>query len=196
MDMSLKILVLFCVSMNLLTIGLEAQDYKVELEERVDYSLVPDSSRAAVNALIPAVKKVIWYKERSESGTTYEAKFKFRGLKYSMEFDEEGGFLDIEVQQKWPDLPDDHKSALDIAFSSIPDFKLKRIQGQWTGLLTDLIKGREVQRLFTTARAYEIEFKGTVKGRKSLWEGLFRPDGDLIQIREMLIGNLDNLNLY
>jgi hypothetical protein len=171
------------------------EEAKFELEERVAHLEVPEIAKDSLCLLIPFKKRIRWYKEVSNIGQTYEAKFKHEGSRYSIEFDSLGHLADIEVELSWKNMKASEKAALNLAFSSIQGFKLKRIQAQWTGRVIDLTRRESSNGLIPYAMAYEVEFKGEMNERLAYWEGLFTPEGELLDLKEVLLKDVENLNL-
>lgn len=87
---TLIVVLLLFASMNAL--GQE----KFEREYRVSSEEIPVKARKFVQSLDPE-RKVKWYREESQQGTSIEAKTRSNGLKHSIEFDTNGVLLDVEI---------------------------------------------------------------------------------------------------
>lgn len=105
---------------------------KVEQEERIDIAYFPIQARDMVFTLSKARKKIKYYKETDGSLITYEAKFKLNGYKYSIECDQKGILIDIEVLIKKKEIA---SSVLNIITNNLKEisnrFKVEKIQKQF-----------------------------------------------------------------
>ena len=105
---------------------------KVEQEERIDITYFPIQARDMVFTLSKARKKIKYYKETDGSLITYEAKFKLNGHKYSIECDQKGILIDIEVLIKKKEIA---SSVLNIITNNLKEisnrFKVEKIQKQF-----------------------------------------------------------------
>ena len=188
------ILILFLLTLSPCSMSAQ-EEAKFELEERVSHLEVPEIAKDSLCLLIPSTTRIRWYKDISHIGQTYEAKFKHEGSRYSVEFDSLGHLADIEVELSWKHMQASEKTALNRSFSSIQGFKLQRIQAQWTGRVIDLTRRDGSNGLIPKAMAYEVEFKGEMNERFAYWEGLFTPEGELLDLKEVLLKDVENLNL-
>lgn len=73
---------------------------KVEQEERIEIEDFPVQARSLIYTISKARKKIKYYRETDGSLVTYEAKYKLSGHRYSVECDENGVLIDIEVRIK------------------------------------------------------------------------------------------------
>ncbi len=180
----------FLVLLSLCVIG---QD-KVEKEFRVKKKDVPAEAKKWFKDAFEGAGKVNWYYEESSDKGSYEAKLKYRGLEYSVEFDTTGKIEDIEVRQEWEDLPHETKDNINNYFlSNYIKYKVLKIQKQYTGSpdnLEDLIDEDETEGI--TVR-YEIEFHGKTEKENELWEGLFSSNGSLLKVRKIKMMPTNNL---
>jgi len=177
----------------LISLGTIAQD-KEEKEFRVKRKDVPSEARKWFKDAFEGARKVNWYYEESSGTGSYEAKLKYRGLEYSVEFDTTGRIEDIEVKIEWEELPDEVKNNLNSYFSTnYTKYKILKIQKQYTGSpddLEDLIDENEKEDI--TVR-YELEFHGRTDTENELWEGLFSSNGSLIEVRKIKLMPTNNL---
>ena len=75
--------------------------------------------------MFPESVKVKWYKETTSGITSFEAKFKYQGKKYSVAFSEDGVFEDIEFIVKWKSLNTELKYRLLGLLSDYENIKIK-----------------------------------------------------------------------
>ena len=73
--------------------------YKFEKERRIKAHEVPFKAIDFVGK-VNFKKKIKWYLEESQDGKTFEAKVRFNGRKHSLEFDQLGNILDVEIETK------------------------------------------------------------------------------------------------
>jgi hypothetical protein len=171
-----------------------AQD-KFEREKRVKTSSVPAPARDWFSDAFESVRSPRWYQEISESGHSYEAKFKWRGHYYSVEFDPAGAIQDIEVELTFEELPTDtRQSIVDYFSSSYRSHDIKRIQIQYTGFAEDLEDFIDEDDVAGLTVRYEIEYTGAdSEAPSTYWEGLFDEAGKLIRRRKVILPPTDNL---
>lgn len=111
-----------------LCFGLAAQT-KFEKKERVNAEEFPKEAIGLLKAaLLP--KKIKYYKEQSDSGISYEAKFKHNGTFFSVEFSTDGNLEDIEAEIT--QLPSQTQGAINEYLSEeFKKYTLKKIQRQF-----------------------------------------------------------------
>lgn len=175
-----------------LSLHLSAQD-KVEREDRVSPDQVPAPARSWMQDAFDKTGKVKWYFERTSGKESFEAKLKYRGAHYSVEFSVSGDLEDVEIERDLDELPLEHRRALRERFASLDKFSLQRLQEQRTGSPEDLqasLAGNDVDGIVTL---YEIEFVADIEGEIALWEGTFTPDGELLNYRKIILRPTDNL---
>jgi hypothetical protein len=166
---------------------------KFEYEESVPVENVPENAIIALDELFSEVKSEKWYKEISDEGVSFEAKFKSLKNAYSMEFDSSGVFQDIEQLIDFSTIPiNTHDTILIYLETNFDGFKITRTQRQYSGSF------EEVMRLFSfqsnnAILQYEIEFNGKKNKEKKRWEALFDAEGNLVRIREVKSDSSINL---
>lgn len=166
---------------------------KVEKEYRVRTGKVPRLARQWLTEAFGPVKKLRWYFEDTSGKQSFEAKFRERNQFYSVEFSKTGIIEDVEIERNWLELPAATRAALESSFSALPDFRILRIQEQWTGSPEGLASSVQAGSAPATIR-YEIEFIATLEGESAMWEGTFSPSGKLLSYRKILIRPANNLN--
>lgn len=73
---------------------------KNEHEERLELQNFPEAAIAVINTLPTRIKRIKFYKEQDGNKSSFEAKFKYKKQKYSIEFDSMGTIEDIELTLK------------------------------------------------------------------------------------------------
>lgn len=152
---------------------------KVEKEIDVRASEVPQAAQAFINSL-PFPTKTNWFFETNVDAISYEAKFKYKKRRYSVEFDTTGRLQDVEIEIKKSAIK---KSVLQKIDSFLKEefksFSFTKIQLQLSGeelkileslpnelkkIPTSLIKGYEVVvsgKKNSFYQAFEIFFDST-----------------------------------
>lgn len=81
----------------LMTGVLSAQEAKKEVEKRIKPGAMPESAVDYIENLPVKPKRLKYYLETDGDDLSFEAKFKNSGRIHSVEFDEKGNLLDIEI---------------------------------------------------------------------------------------------------
>jgi hypothetical protein len=177
----------------MLSLNLIAQD-KIEREYRIKREKVPELALKWFDEAFPETGKVNWYFEESSGKGSYEAKFKWEGRKYSVEFDTTGYVEDIEIDIPWKKIPVETRKNLEVFFeSNYSRHKLMKIQKQHTAspeVLLDFILNGNLNGL---AIRYEIEYHGKSETENELWEGLFNSEGNPEKVRKIILAPTNNL---
>ncbi len=183
---SLLTLILFLISQ----IGF--CQFKFEREYRVSLKDVPKQAREFINKA-KFKKKVKWFVEESQEGKTYEAKVYRNRRKYSLEFNEKGEVLDIEIKIKFSSLKKITRQHINSYLKNrFKKYKIKKVQLQYTGTGEDLLK------CVRTSCGLKPKFEVIVKGKKKKgyqrFEFLFGEEGgEVIRELKFLPDNYDNL---
>ncbi|MBK9290511.1 MAG: hypothetical protein IPM52_02600 [Bacteroidetes bacterium] len=74
----------------------QVDQVKMEREVRISRSVFPERAINQLAAIENEISLVRYFKEFNESDTSYEAKFEWKGHRWSMEFDKNGRFEDLE----------------------------------------------------------------------------------------------------
>jgi hypothetical protein len=177
----------------LLSLQLYAQD-KQEREFGVKEDEVPETALKWFNEAFNEPGKVNWYYEISSGKDSYEAKFKWKGNRYSVEFDTTGVIEDVEVTIPWKKIPSETRKILEHYFrTNYTKYKILKVQKQYSGEpgnLKSYMQGEEPIDIITV---WEIEFHGRTETENELWEGLFAGGGSLLQIRKIIQSPTNNL---
>jgi len=167
---------------------------KREVERRIKEAGVPESAVNWIGIAFNKKSGIRWYEEISSGKLSYEAKFKWRGRRYSVEFDQFGEIEDIEIRRSIKKLPEKFRKAfLSYLNQNYSNHKVTKIQEQWTGKADDLINALQRQDLTGLTLRYEIEFYGKNDFEDQLWEGLFEQSGALIQRKKIVLRPIDNM---
>lgn len=167
---------------------------KFERESR----LKPDEVPTAALQFIEAVEmdtRWKWYYEENLEGNSVEAKTKYKGTRYSVEFDTSGKIQDVEIEMKWQDLDDQVRRNISIALDSLfTRHKINKIQIQYSAeskVLLDLLNNQP--NIPQAKIQYEIVVAGRKTNRPKLYELTFTDSGKLSEISEIIFRNTDNL---
>lgn len=183
---------IFLLLLFLAVLQLSAQT-KYEHESKISFENVPEKARLFVSKIIQS-KKVKWYKEQSNYGISFEAKSKFKGENYSIEFDKNGNIEDVEIENSWNILPEitqqNIKSSLNSTFKK---HKIRKIQIQFSGEEKDLINYFNSGIKNNITIKYEIVLKGKTDSGKHLYEFLFNHNGQLESTSKIVFRNTDNI---
>lgn len=176
------LLLLFLLS----SISVFGQD-KVEREVGIKQKQVPLEARKWLKDAFETVRKPKWYKEFSELGYSFEAKFKLNGRFHSVEFDSLGKILDVEIELEWEGLSEEVKANLTSHFQgTLQGFKLEKIQIQYSGLPEDLEDFFDEEEIEGVLIQYEIEYQAEDQSEViRLWEGTFSSEGKFVKSRKI-----------
>lgn len=167
---------------------------KFEKERRMKFADVPTAALQFIEE-VEMDSNWKWYFEENLVGNSVEAKTKYNGKWYSVEFDTSGKIQDIEVEKDLPEMDENVRSTilqtLDAMFSS---HKIDKIQIQYSAedpvLLAIL---NDITTRFDYKVQYEIVVKGKKTGRPKLYELTFTENGELLESSEIIFRNTDNL---
>ena len=185
----LSIVLLYLFQIN----SLQAQ-VKFEKEKKIKAKDVPEAALSFIKDcnLDKAVK---WYQEKSEKGTSYEAKCTHNQSRHSIEFDKSGHIEDVEIEVNRTQLPIKTLASIENHLSREYDaFKLKKIQKQWTGsaeLLKTSIKSS--QNHPDIELNYECIALIKSDGLYMAYEFLFSSNGDFKSASEIVKDSRTNL---
>lgn len=184
---------LILLSLSCLTaIGFAQPKYEKEI--RINETEVPHLARSFVDSL-NFNKKVKWYKEFGFDKTTFEAKSKAKGKRYSIEFSQDGHFEDVEIEIEPDEIPTDiFRKITDHLSSRHEKFTFDKVQIQYSG------KRDFVLAYFRNERNpdgidihYEVMIATKTDGIFVLYEDLFSETGDFIRSSEVILHNSDNI---
>ena len=167
---------------------------KFEKEERIKETAVPKPALNFVNSL-NFDGKIKWYKEIGLDTITIEAKTRFEGKKYSIEFKSDGTLEDVEVKMKWRGVPKETRKKIDeLLFAKYVKYRLEKIQIQYAGtesnLRSFLREGITPQELTIN---YEMVIQTKLNGVYEKFEYLFSQDGEFISSAQIVLKNTDHI---
>lgn len=185
MRYSLVLFLLFAFAKAEFSTAQNQAQVKIEREERIAISEFPKNAIDVVSQISKSRKKIKYFKETDGYLTSYEAKYKYNGYKYSVECDEKGDLIDIEVQIKKREIKAPVLEKIKTSLKTISSlFKIEKIQQQYvikkqdSFVISMRIEGKEFDN-------YEmiVAFRENRKiYRKEL---LFSKDGVLLQQRDI-----------
>lgn len=159
---------------------------KSEREYRIKRSEVPEEAREWLNDTFEAFKWIKWYHQIDNDIESYEAKFRYKGSKFSVNFDTSGKVADVEFIIETNDIPEETRNTISAYLvSNFKKHRILKIQEQLLGLPDDLEDYFDEDEREGITRNYEIEFHGVTETQNELWEGLFDEDGNLILLRQI-----------
>ncbi|MEE4257675.1 MAG: hypothetical protein V2I47_11605 [Bacteroidales bacterium] len=167
---------------------------KFEKEDRMKEQMVPETAKSFV--LFDGLKtKVRWYLEENLEGYSIEAKLKYDGKRYSIEFDTSGVFQDIEIEAVFGGLTlNTGMKITEELGSSFSKYKVQRLQHQYSGNIpsfSSFLYSLETRNEYILK--YEIVVKGKTEDGWNLYELLFDQDGALEKRSRIIFRNTDNL---
>jgi len=128
-------------------------------------------------------------------GNSVEAKTKYNGKWYSVEFDTAGIIQDVEVET---DLSDLDKPVVHLILQELDSMftrrKIDKIQIQYSAENPVLLAVLNSKSHRTTSKIqYEMVVKGKKAGRPKLYELTFSDSGKLLHVDEIIFKNTNNL---
>lgn len=156
---------------------------KREAEKRIPAKRFPSLALGLLSDRFPSSTCKKYYLEMNGPDSSYEAKFKWEGAKYSVEFLPDGSLMDIEKKVTFTELIPAFRAAVEQQFGH--DFKRYKVK-----------KCQEQTRPGFQGKRYELEVEGKpISGKAAVFEYLFEENGALVQRREVLLPSND-INLY
>ena len=147
---------------------------KIEIEKRVRQRDFPAEALSRLDRDFPERKCTRYYLESDQDSTNYEAKFKWMGNRYSVEFFRDGRLKDTEKQIGWGEVAAGPQALIEAQFQhDFSHFKVKKVQVQTVPHDPD--------------PRYEIELKGRNAAGAAFFEYLFSAGGNLLQRRKILL---------
>lgn len=158
--------------MPLLLIGGFADAQKYEVERRVDVEEFPASAVEYLQEAFPEKTKVKYYRETSQEGESYEAKFEWEGYRFSVEFGPEGDLQDVEREVRYRDLPGPVRRQMEAQWAD--DFRRHRVDRTQEQTVGDRLR-------------YEIIVRGKASNGVSYFEYLFEDDGAFVKRQKIVL---------
>ncbi|KAA0993485.1 hypothetical protein [Dyadobacter aurulentus] len=185
--------IIFGLAAWLLSIPCSGQK-KYEREFSIKSNAVPQKALDFVSAVFEK-PKVHWYGEESLTGNSVEAKLKYSGRRYSIEFDESGNVQDVEILSGMKQMRAEGQMKLkENLGKTFSRYKIVKTQIHWKGTesaLKESIRGNEAATGVLTR--YEFILKGSRDKKESYFEVLAEEDGGIVSVMEVVQRNTDNL---
>jgi len=167
---------------------------KLERETTIKKELVPAQALQFIEG-VKDKKRLKWYFEENLEGASVEAKFKAEGSKYSIEFDTAGYIEDVEVVRKMRQMPVPVLKSICTTLDTIfTRHRIGKIQQQFTGSRQALLQVANRQQVPPEVVVrYEVVVKGKKDKAARLYEMTFNDTGKLLNTRQIIFKNTDNL---
>lgn len=170
---------------------------KYEKESRISEKEFPTNAERLLQKYLHDAKRIRFYKETDSSKTSYEAKFKKYGKKYSIEFDADGTLEDIEIEMKFKELPDKVQEVISsYLMQNFKKYTIKKLQKQYYYKKgTDLIKLTETA--FTEGDSdfinYEMVIWRSQEKESGMAELTFNKNGEFLTERPFAQASYDHI---
>ncbi len=188
MKKSIFILFLFTLPQS----GKLSAQVKYERESRMRPQDVPSEARSFL-ASIETDHKIRWYREEKWEGASIEAKFRYAGADYSVEFDTTGMVEDVERTIRWKDLPlPVSRSISDRLDKDCRRYKVVKIQRQYTGMNPEAFSIRDADNNASLVIRYELVVR-CKRDHAGLYEYLFDRTGELVTVSQIVFRNSSHL---
>jgi hypothetical protein len=167
---------------------------KYEREFRLREQEVPASAKKYIQQLESGAR-IKWYFEDDALDDAIEAKFKWQGQRYSIEFDTLGELEDIEIQCRFRELPHQVQEAIEKDLEEIYNsHRVRKVQIQYLGEPEDLLALiRDGNQSAPHTTNYELIVKGKSPGGIHLYEVTFDHTGTKTKMARIVLRNIDNL---
>lgn len=166
---------------------------KYEKESVVKADEVPIKASHFIDSL-KLLKSVKWFYEEGLNSHSYEAKFKHEKRNYSVEFDTLGNVEDVEVLVDPDELSKKISDAINAHLNNHCDkFKIVKIQIQYSGKATDLIRFIQGGDADGITRKYELVVRCKSEKEVDLYEFLFDHEGDFLSKSLIILNNSSHL---
>lgn len=169
-----------------------SQEKKIEKEERIELSAMPEKAQTYLEDFMPQeIRRLRYYFETDGSSESYEAKFKYKRRRFSVEFDKAGILQDIEVETEKEELAETVLTNIEDYISSRHErFRIEKIQAQF------LSQGNDMKRSLKPGGVpdnYELIVATKNKGELKKFEILFDKNGEFKKEREIIRNSYDYL---
>ena len=185
---------LFVLTFLLLFALRGVSQYKYEKESRIKEDIVPERAIEFVESM-GFNTRIKWYKEIGLDRTSIEAKTKYKGQRYSVEFSDDGAFEDVEIEIKSSEIPADTYSLIKKHLQSrYEKYSIDKVQIQYFGkkdlILRFFQEDSPVRQIETN---YEIVISSKVGGSFVMFEYLFSKSGEKIKRSQVKLKTSDNI---
>lgn len=191
------LLVLFNAQAQQSDSGKAADNIKYEREFRIRKDQFPPAALKSVAAYLPEVKRLRFYREIDSNRSSYEVKFKYIRLHYSVEFSSEGALEDVEVRIKPVDVPTDSwKNITEDLQGRFSKYRVRKIQQQYPRDAfpsTESTLQKAFQNLILPEIRYELVVQARTDGGFLNYEILYNAEGRFLNLRKSLPPNYDHV---
>ena len=167
---------------------------KYENEIRISRDSVPTKALEFIDTAA-FDKKIRWYKEYFLDGTSVEAKTRYHGKRYSIEFDPFGKLEDVEIDHRWRHAPEQVRLLMENYLQErFGHYTLDKLQFQYSGPAEQVFEWlhERLSAAELTLR-YEVVIHTKDNGKYKRYEVLFDAEGALLRSAEFIPKNLDNI---
>lgn len=155
---------------------------KSEGEKRIEKAAFPAAAIPWIDVIAQG-RKIKYYQEYNADNLSFEAKFKFKRHRYSMEFSKDGTLEDVEIEVRKKNI---EKSVLDLIKARLDQeaqrWRIEKIQLQFVPNTNNLT---ELQASIKSGDYQYIEMVVAFKADRKIYrrEFLFTRDGTITQER-------------
>jgi len=167
---------------------------KYERETRIKRGDVPKDALNFIDSLNFG-SRIKWYKEIGLETIAYEAKTKSAGKRYSIKFLQDGSLVDVEIEVKPNELPDETYSAITKYLANKHNkYSIEKIQIQYTGepsIILEFLQGKRSDS--DLKKNYEIVISSKVDRTYTMLEYLFSSKGEFIHELQIVLNRTENI---
>ncbi|WP_111682362.1 hypothetical protein [Winogradskyella tangerina] len=160
---------------------------KNEKEERVSLTDFPEAAQTLIETLPKDCKRLRFYKETDGEKQSFEAKFKYKRRRYSLEFSKNGVIEDLEVQSKIRAIDDPIRNNITNYFdATFTKSKLIKIQKQYiyyAEIEPELFLAQILSGTTSIAPNFEIVAEVKIEKQRELRELTFDSSGVFLNYR-------------
>lgn len=167
---------------------------KYESESRIDKKVVPKSAVQFIEQLNFS-SKIKWFKETGLTSYSFEGKTKYKGKKYSIEFDSIGQLEDVEIEVSKKEMNSSVLSKIDTYLKKdLSKYRIRKIQIQYSGNIDLVRKKIQINEHSQDLKTcYELVVSAKVNNKFQKFEYLFSDSGEFILRKTIVLVNTDNL---
>ena len=172
-----------------------SQEKKLEKEERIKASGVPDAVKSLIAPYTEGARRVRYYSEFNGTTKSFEVKFVLYKNHFSVEFSKDGQLEDVEVIRCFTELPKNVQDEIVKYLYPNDNFKIKKNQKQFLSkkipdseVLDAAIKNQDITKI-----RYELIVQIKKEGEWTTFEMLFDEDGKFVSQREVIDRSEDHL---
>lgn len=160
---------------------------KNEKEERVSLTDFPEAAQTLIETLPKDCRRLRFYKETDGEKQSFEAKFKYKRRRYSLEFSKNGVIEDLEVQSKIRAIDDPIRDNITNYFdATFTKSKLIKIQKQYiynAEIEPELFLAQILSGTTSIAPNFEIVAEVKIEKQRELREFTFDSSGVFLNYR-------------